>query len=173
LRALEAPGGERAARELYRAFGGELYGFALARLRDRGLAEEVVQDVFTRVWQRAEDYQGERGSLRTWLYAITRNAVVDAERRRSRRPRMSLHEPPDVGSDADPIEQALLRWQVQLAFARLTPDHREVLHLAYVEGLKLREIAQRLGLPLGTVKSRVHYAAQGLRLALEELEVLS
>lgn len=173
LLALDTDGVERAARELYRAYGGELYGFALSRLGDTQLAEEVVQDVFTSVWRRARDYDAERGTLRTWIYGITRNAIVDAERRRARRPRTPAEDPGETAAADDPIELALLRWQMQSAFARLTPDHREVIRLTHVEGLKLREVAERLGLPLGTVKSRVHYAMQALRLACEELEVLT
>ncbi len=170
---LETGNGEQAARELYRAYGGELYGFALSRLDDRQLAEEVVQDVFTKVWRRARDYDAARGTLRAWLYGIARNAIIDVERRRGRRPRTVAYEPPEAASADDPIERAVLRWQMQLALERLTPDHREVLRLTHVEGLKLREIAELLGVPLGTVKSRVYYALQALRLACEELEVMS
>ncbi len=173
LIALDTGNAEQAVRELYRAYGGELYGFALSRLDDRQLAEEVVQDVFTRVWRRARDYDAARGTLRAWLYGIARNAIIDVERRRGRRPRTVADEPPEAASADDPIERAVLRWQMQLALDRLTPDHREVLRLTHVEGFKLREVAELLGLPLGTVKSRVYYALQALRLACEELEVLS
>lgn len=173
LLALDTGKAEQAARELYRAYGGELYGFALSRLDDRQLAEEVVQDVFTNVWRCARDYDVERGTLRTWLYGITRNAIIDAERRRGRRPRTLAREPGEMASADDPIELTLLRWQMQLAFERLSPDHREAIRLTHVEGFKLREVAELLGLPLGTVKSRVYYALQSLRLACEELEVLT
>lgn len=171
LTALGTAHAEQAARELYRAYGGELFGFAVRRLGDRQLAEEVVQDVFTSVWRRAGDYDAERGTLRTWLYGITRNAIVDAERRRARRPRTLAHEPREESAD-DSIELTLMRWQMELAFERLTPEHREAIRLTHVEGLKLKEVAELLGLPLGTVKSRVYYAMQALRLACEELEVL-
>ncbi len=172
LLALDAGNGDRAARRLYRAYGGELYGFALRRLGDRELAEEVVQDVFTSMWRRAGDYDHRRGTLRTWLYGITRNAIVDAERRRARRPPALVFEPAEEQASEDPIELALTRWQMELAFERLTPEHREAIRLTYVEGHKLWEVAELLGLPLGTVKSRVHYAMHALRLACEELEVL-
>ncbi len=173
LLALDTGNAEDAARELYRAYGGELFGFALSRLDDRQLAEEVVQDVFTNVWRHARDYDAARGTLRAWLYGITRNAIIDVERRRGRRPRTVAYEPPEAPSADDPIERALLRWQMQQAFERLTPDHREALRLTHVEGFKLKEVAELLGLPLGTVKSRVYYALHALRLACEELEVLS
>jgi RNA polymerase sigma-70 factor (ECF subfamily) len=177
LRELDSPHGEAAARSLYRAYGGELFGFALSRLGDRGLAEEVVQDVFTRVWRAAGDYDPARGSVRTWLYGITRNAIIDLERHRARRPPVSPREPGEDGvggpiSSDEPIERALLRWQVQAALERLTPEHREVVRLAHLGGLTVDEIAELTGVPAGTVKSRTYYALQNLRLALDEMEAL-
>src|SRR5918992_852032 len=124
LRDLRSDRGEEAARALYRTYSGELYGFALNRLGDRGLAEEVVQDVFMRVWRHAAEYDSTRGSVRTWLYGIARNAIVDLERHRSRRPPVAAREPDAEGgaSHDEPIERALLRWQVQAALERLTPE---------------------------------------------------
>jgi RNA polymerase sigma-70 factor (ECF subfamily) len=72
----------------------------------------------------------------------------------------------------EPIERALLRWQVQAALERLTPEHREVVRLAHLGGLSVKEIAKLLGLPAGTVKSRTYYALQNMRLALDEMEAL-
>jgi RNA polymerase sigma-70 factor (ECF subfamily) len=174
LRDLRSDRGEEAARALYRTYAGELYGFALNRLGDRGLAEEVVQDVFMRVWRHAGEYDASRGSVRTWLYGIARNAIVDLERHRSRRPPLAAREPEtETGAPPDePIERALLRWQVQAALERLTPEHREVVRLAHLGGLSVKEIADLTGLPAGTVKSRTYYALQNLRLALDEMEAL-
>jgi RNA polymerase sigma-70 factor (ECF subfamily) len=171
VRDLSTGRAESAARALYRTYAGELFGFAVHRLGDRMLAEEVVQDVFTQLWRHAGRYDPEQGSVRTWLYGIARNAVVDAERRRARRPPPACHDEPERGVSDEPIERSVLRWQVQLAFDRLTPEHREAVRLAHVEGFKLREIAARTGLPVGTVKSRLFYAMENLRLALEELGV--
>lgn len=164
---------QAAARALYRSYGPELYGFAVRRLRDEGLAEELVQDVFTRAWRGADRYRPERGSVRTWLYAIARSAVLDAERRRGRRPPAQRSEPAGDRLDgSEPIEQALLRHQIQLAISRLTSEHRQVIELVHFRGMALAEVAELTGLPLGTVKSRLHYATRALRLALEELEVI-
>jgi len=172
VRALGSRRGESAARALYRAYGGELYGFAHRRLQDSGLAEEVVQDVFTRAWRHSAEYAPDRGSVRTWLYAIARNAVLDAERRRGRRlPPQPYDDAPQTGAEDESIERAMLRWQVELAVSRLTPEHQEVLRLAHFADCSLKEIAERTGLPLGTVKSRTHYAMTNLRLAFEELEI--
>lgn len=172
LRQLHTDRGEEAARRLYRAYGAELHGFAVNRLGDRQLAEEVVQETFTRAWRGAEAFDPDRGSVRTWLYGIARNAVVDCERHRARRPPVTRFDPSEQDAPVnEPIEQALLRWQLQTAFERLTDEHREVLRLGHFGGLSVREIAEVTGLPPGTVKSRTYYAMQSLRLALEELEV--
>ena len=172
LNALGTRRGEEAARRLYRTYGRELFGFAFQRLGDRALAEELVQDVFTRVWRKAADYDPSRGSVRTWLYGIARNAVIDAERHRARRPPVAPHADDGRNDPTDePIERALLRWQVAQAFERLTPEHREVLRLGHFGGLSVREIASLTGVAEGTVKSRTYYAMRSLRLALEEMEV--
>lgn len=172
LRQLHTRHGEDAARSLYRAYGGELYGFALNRLGDRGLAEEVVQETFTRVWRHADRFDADKGSLRSWLYGIARNVIVDVERHRSRRPPLVRFEPAEQDEPVgEPVEQALVRWQLQQALKTLTPEHREVLHLGHFAGLSVKEIAQVTGLAPGTVKSRTYYAMQSLRLALDEMEM--
>jgi RNA polymerase sigma-70 factor (ECF subfamily) len=172
MKSLQVDASEQTLRALYRQYGGELYGFAVNSLGDRGLAEELVQDVFTRVWRHADQYDPAKASFRTWLYGIARNAVIDFNRRRSVRPSLAAHE--SIGEDKEPfdsIEQAVTRWQVAAALERLTPEHREVIRLAHFQGLTLREVSERTGLPLGTVKSRASYALRGLRLALEEMGV--
>jgi RNA polymerase sigma-70 factor, ECF subfamily len=159
-------------RELYRRYSGELFGFACNALGDRDLAEEVVQDVFARAWRHAGDYDPRRASVRTWLYSIARNRVVDARRRAAVRPGVAGGVEPESPAELDrTLEQAVLRWQVAAALARLSPEHREVIRLAHYGGLTLREIAERKGIPLGTVKSRTSYALRSLRLILDEMEV--
>jgi RNA polymerase sigma-70 factor, ECF subfamily len=158
-------------RELYRRYSGQLFGFACNALGDRELAEEVVQDVFARAWRHAGDYDPSRSSVRTWLYSIARNRVVDARRRAAVRPGVAGGEPESPAELDRTLEHAVLRWQVAAALARLSPEHREVIRLAHYGGLTLREIAQRKGIPLGTVKSRTSYALRSLRLILDEMEV--
>jgi RNA polymerase sigma-70 factor (ECF subfamily) len=162
-----------AMRDLYRAYSGELYGFTLNALGERGLAEEVVQEVFTRAWRHADSYDPGRGSVRTWLYQVARHAIIDARRRASVRPALALHEPGDDAATATgiTIEQAMLGWQVASALERLSPEHRQVIRLAHFQGLSMREIAERCGLPVGTVKSRTWYALRSLRLVLEEMGI--
>ena len=165
------PSGE-GLRTLYRRYSGELYGFAMGALGDPGLAEEVVQDAFTSVWRNAERFDPARGSFRTWLYALTRNRIVDLRRRAAARPRMADADQGEELAELDEsLELAALRWQVGAALAKLSPEHREVIRLAHFESLTLREVAEALGLPLGTVKSRSYYALRHMRLALDEMEL--
>jgi RNA polymerase sigma-70 factor (ECF subfamily) len=159
-------------RTLYRRYSGELYGFAFSALGDPGLAEEVVQDAFTSVWRNADRFDPERASFRTWLYQLTRNRIIDLRRRAAARPRLAGEDDGRELAELDEsLEQAALRWQVGAAVARLSPEHREVIRLAHFESLSLREIAELLGLPLGTVKSRCYYALRHLRLVLDEMEL--
>jgi RNA polymerase sigma-70 factor (ECF subfamily) len=162
-----------ALRALYRTYAGELLGFALNALGERGAAEEIVQEVFTRAWRHAERYDPARGSVRTWLYQIARHAIIDMRRRASARPALASAEPLlDAASSRDSIEQAMLGWQVAAALERLTPDHRQMIRLAHFQGMSVREIADKCELPIGTVKSRTWYALRSLRLVLEEMGVV-
>ena len=162
-----------ALRALYRTYGGELLGFALNSLGERGAAEEIVQEVFTRAWRHAERYDPSRGSVRTWLYQIARHAIIDMRRRASARPSLAAGEPAlEATSGPDSIEQAMLGWQVAAALERLTPEHRQMIRLAHFQGMSVREIADKCELPIGTVKSRTWYALRSLRLVLEEMGVM-
>ena len=160
-------------RELYRRYGPELFGFARSALGgDRELAEEVVQDVFAQLWRHAEDYDQRRASVRTWLYAIARNRIIDVHRRAAARPKRAEDDSLDTAAEMDAaLDHAVLRWQVTAALARLSPAHREVIRLAHYGGLTMREIAERTGVPLGTVKSRTSYALRHLRLIFDEMEL--
>jgi RNA polymerase sigma-70 factor (ECF subfamily) len=159
-------------RELYRRYAPELFGFATNALGDRELAEEVVQDVFAQVWRRAEQYDQRRASVRTWLYAIARNRIIDAHRRASVRPKLADDDSLDSAAEVDAeLDHAILRWQVTAGLERLSPAHREVIRLAHYGGLSMREIAERTGVPLGTVKSRTSYALRHLRLIFDEMEL--
>src|SRR4051794_16034088 len=126
LKSLQEGRSEEPLRELYRTYSGELYGFALSSLGDRGLAEELVQEVFTRVWRHADSYDPNRASFRTWLYGIARNAIIDFNRRSAGRPPRAPHDPPEEQAGPDePIELAVLRWQMAAALERLTAEHRQ------------------------------------------------
>src|SRR3954464_6998876 len=160
-------------RELYRRYAPELFGFATSALGDRELAEEVVQDVFAQLWRHANDYDKGRASVRTWLYAIARNRIIDAHRRAAVRPKRAEDEHAlDGAAEIDAaLDQAVLRWQVTAALARLSPSHREVIRLAHYGGLTMREIAERTGGPPGPGKGRTPSRPRPLRLIFDEMEI--
>src|SRR5919108_3734007 len=119
------PSGE-GLRTLYRRYGGELYGFAVGALGDAGLAEEGVQDAFTSVWRNADRFDPDRASFRTWLYALTRNRIVDLRRRAAARPRVADDaESQELAELDEALELAAVRWQVAAAIGKLSPEHRE------------------------------------------------
>ncbi len=158
---------ERDVREAYSAHSGELYGFALRSLGDSGLAEEAVQETFVRAWRAGERFDPEIASLRTWLFAILRNVVIDFGRARAVRPKLAGES--GVEPSVEPLEQALLAWQVEEAMRRIGDDHRHVLVETHYRGRPYAEVAAELGVPEGTVKSRVYYGLRALRVALEEM----
>jgi len=147
--------GDREAFEsLYERYARPVFGFALRRLRDRSQAEDVAQETFASVWRSASSYRPERGPVAAWLYAVARNAVVDRIRVNAR---SNPTVPTDSASEAGPEEVAQtdwLAWRVHRAFGELPETERAVLELAYWGGLSQSEIADFLGIPLGTVKTR-------------------
>jgi RNA polymerase sigma-70 factor (ECF subfamily) len=157
---------ERDVREAYAAHSGELYGFAMRSLGDSGLAEEAVQETFVRAWRAGERFDPDIGSLRTWLFAILRNVVIDLGRARAARPGVSQG---GVEPSVEPLEEALLAWQVEEGMRRIGEDHRRVLVETYYRGRPYAEVAEEIGVPEGTVKSRVYYGLKALRVVLEEM----
>jgi RNA polymerase sigma-70 factor (ECF subfamily) len=157
---------ERDVREAYAAHSGELYGFAVRSLGDSGLAEEAVQETFVRAWKAGERFDPEIGSLRTWLFAILRNVVIDLGRARASRPRVAEG---GIEPSVEPLEQALLAWQVEEAMRRIGEDHRRVLLETHFRARPYAEVAAELGVPEGTIKSRVYYGLRALRVVLEEM----
>ncbi|HEX8753798.1 MAG TPA: sigma-70 family RNA polymerase sigma factor [Solirubrobacterales bacterium] len=158
---------ERDVRDAYAAHSGELYGFAMRSLGDSGLAEEAVQETFLRAWRAGERFDPRIGSLRTWLFAILRNVVIDLGRARAVRPRVA----PEGGVEpsVEPLDDALIAWQVEEAMRRIGEDHRRVLIETHYRGRPYAEVAEELGVPEGTVKSRVYYGLRALRVVLEEM----
>jgi RNA polymerase sigma-70 factor (ECF subfamily) len=158
---------EEGLRSAFLAHGGELYGYARRSLSDSGAAEEVVQETFIRAWRARERFDPDLGSLRTWLFAIERRLVIDHARSRALRQTDPL--PLDLAAVEDDVEGALRGWQVEEAIRRLRPEHRQVLIETYYRGRSGREVAVELGIPEGTVRSRLFYALQTLRLTLDEM----
>jgi RNA polymerase sigma-70 factor (ECF subfamily) len=151
-------------RVLYARYAGRVYGLGVQLLGDRGLAEELVQETFLRVWRTASRYDPERGSPSTFIFTIARRLAIDLWRRPSSRPGEPEAEAPP---DDDRVDSVLVRLEVREAMNSLTGAHREILELSYVEGLKQTEMAARLGIPIGTVKTRSHHALRALKAALQ------
>jgi RNA polymerase sigma-70 factor (ECF subfamily) len=153
-------------RRLYHSYERRLYGFGLRLLGEQGLAEELVQETWVRLWQSAGRFDPDRGTVRAFLFTIARRVAVDLHRRPSSR-RLGA-EVEDAGAVEAAADQVLLAVTVRDAMESLSPAHREVLELVFDEDLKLADVAERLDVPLGTVKTRAHHALRGLRQALEE-----
>lgn len=168
-----AGGSNEAFRVVYERYGRMVYAIAYRILQDSQLAEECVQDVFVEVWRHAKRYDATRARPSTWLCAIARNRALDAVRSRGRRPVPQA----DIelsGSSPDTVDllaAADEAVQVAEAMATLQPAQLEVLQLAYFDGLSHSEIAAKLALPLGTVKSRLRLALDRLRPLAEDLEL--
>ena len=166
-----ARGDRDAFARVYDLHAALVHTLALRILRERGEAEEVVQDVFLQVWRQAEAYATERGTPEAWLVTLTRSRAIDKLRSRRRRDEMArpaddperLPGPAVAESAAGPAEARVM---LGGALADLPSAQRQVLELAYFDGLTQSEIAARLGQPLGTVKTRMRSGLERLRGAL-------
>jgi RNA polymerase sigma-70 factor (ECF subfamily) len=155
--------------ELYARYSRPVLGLALRRLRDRGRAEDAVQEAFASIWRAARSYRPERGAGGPWVYAVARNAISDRGRARFEPPAEAPDEPsPSPGPD-EQAEQAWLSFRVHRALGALPANERELIELAYWGGLSQSEIAERLQIPLGTVKTRTRATLSRLADALEEV----
>jgi len=158
----------QALAELYDRYGRLAYSLILRVVRDVGVAEDLVQETFLRIWNRVQGFDAEKGSVGPWLMAVARNRAIDYLRSTTGRARNSLElettEHPALYTD---MERDLLfsdkARRVKAALEKLSPRQREVIELAYYEGLSQTEMAERLGQPLGTVKTWVRTALKNLR----------
>ncbi len=160
-------------RALHDEHGAALWGFVL-RLTggDRSRAEDVVQETLFRAWRRPAVLARDAGSARGWLFTVARNIVVDDWRSGQRRPTTSSELLPEP-LEPDSTDTALQAIMVAEALRRLSHDHRAVLLECYYRGCTASQAAVRLGVPVGTIKSRLHYALQGLRLIFQEMGVMT
>lgn len=162
--------GDRSAFDaLYRRYARPVFGLALRRLGDRGRAEDAVQETFASVWRAAGSYRPERGPGAPWLYAVARNAIVDNGRAKREPP---VEAPEEAAGDAGPAERAetgWIAWRVHRALAELPESERRVIELAYWGGRSQSEIAELLGIPLGTVKTRTRTGLARLAAVLEDV----
>jgi RNA polymerase sigma-70 factor (ECF subfamily) len=163
-----ATGDRGAFEDLYRRYARSVFGLALRRLGDRGRAEDAVQETFASIWRSAGSYRPERGPGAPWLYAVARNAIVDRARTRTETPADIPEEAARDAGPAERAEQGWVSWRVHSALEELPEREREVIQLAYWSGLSQSEVAEFLGLPLGTVKTRTRAALAHLAELLEE-----
>jgi RNA polymerase sigma-70 factor (ECF subfamily) len=161
--------GDRDAYEkLYRRYARPVFGLALRRLGDRGRAEDAVQETFASIWRSAGTYRPERGPGAPWLYGVARHAIVDRGRARVEPPAEVPDEASPGASPEEHAEEAWQSWRVHRALEALPEREREVVTLAYWSDLSQSQVAERLGIPLGTVKTRTRSALQHLAALLEE-----
>ncbi len=161
---------------LYREHGSVMLGYARTLTGDRHVAEDLVQEALLRAWRHHEDLTEDRGSIRGWLLTVVRNLAHDRSRHLARRPpevRIDVQAPESAAmpdrSMPDPGQAVVDAHVIAQAMARLSAEHRAVIHLLKFEGLSVHEAAERLGVPAGTVKSRTYYALRSLRLAYHEI----
>jgi RNA polymerase sigma-70 factor (ECF subfamily) len=164
-----------AFRALYDRYGNLVYSTVLRIVRDAQTAEDMVQEIFLRIWRKPDSYVAQRGRFVTWLTSVSRNRAVDEIRSRGRRFRHETASPEEQERELpthevdDPALRAELADQRRLilaALARIPLEQRQIIELAYFGGLTQQEIAERLCQPLGTVKTRVRLGMQKLRAAL-------
>ncbi|MFN3267104.1 MAG: RNA polymerase sigma factor [Deinococcales bacterium] len=155
---------EAALLELYRRYSAAVNSLARRILRSESDTEEVLQDVFVKVWQKALEYAPHKGKVSTWILTIAHHSAIDALRRRQSRDTQPVLEEefvqiPDLRQVRDPLEQQIL----ETALARLEPQERRCIELAYFEGLSHAQLSSRLEIPLGTVKTRIRTGLEKLR----------
>ncbi len=165
-----ARGDEVAFNELYQRYQRPLFNYLLRLVQEQEAAEELLQEVFVAVWTGAGRFEG-RSKLRTWLYRIAHNQAISWLRRHLRtaeltRELVTLESAPETGAGGpDPERQAIRSWQMDRileAMAELSPHHRAVIELTFVQSFSYREIAEVLDCPVGTVKSRMSHAMRQL-----------
>lgn len=159
-------------RQLHDEHAAALWAFCLHLTgNDRPHAEDVAQETLLRAWRNASVLEESRGSVRSWLFTVARNIVIDEWRSKRARTELVTAEVPEPATADDRTDELLQSWVVAEALTRLSAEHRAVLLECYYRGRSVADAATRLGVPEGTVKSRTHYALRALRLALEELGV--
>ena len=163
-------GDEDALAEVYAQVGPATFGYLLRTLGDRGAAEDVQQQVFTEVWRRAGDYDPQRAGLVTWVLMIARSRAIDHLRKRVPEPQdpqaaaSEVESSQDVAGETDALVD---RWRMAHYLSRLPGDERILLQMRFYQELSQSEIADRTGVPLGTVKSRMVSGLNRLRELLE------
>ena len=173
LAARVARGDQSAFETLYDRHASIVLGLTVRITGDRAAAEDIVQETFWKAWERADSYQPERGSFTTWLFRIARNLAIDAYRRRSARPPAADTESvlenvtdPNINVPEQAVSNVMAQ-QVQAALNFLPHEQRQVIEMAYFQGMTRQEIAAATGEPIGTIHTRARLGLQKLREALK------
>ncbi|ASI36361.1 MULTISPECIES: sigma-70 family RNA polymerase sigma factor [Exiguobacterium] len=165
-------GDEQALETLYDKYERLLFSFAHRFTNNDRLSEEVIQEVWMKIWNGRVDFNTEKGKFSSWVLTITRNAALDCLRREKRQPTIEIEER-DGGFD-EPVERTVVEREtaseVREAVQALKPEQQELIELVYFKGLTQQQISDQLELPLGTVKTRIRSAIQALRKLLEGRE---
>jgi len=161
-----------AFRELYQSYGPRVKAYMMRQGADAATAEDLAQETLFTVWRRASLYVEDKGSVATWIFTIARNVRIDRLRREvpwQELPEGRCEQPSSETPPDEALSEKERQARVRTALAELPPEQHEVVALSYIDGLSHGEIAARLGLPLGTVKSRMRIAYQRIRAGLEDL----
>lgn len=158
---------EAALQTLHDRHAAELWRFAMRLAHDRELAEDVVQEVLLKAWKDPNLGNRDDAAARAWLFTATRNLIIDRWRSAASRHELRTGEVPDQ-PNSDATSMVLDRWLIAGALSGLSAEHRAVISAAYYEGRSVADISNRLQVPEGTVKSRLHYGLRSLRLILQE-----
>jgi len=162
-----------AFRDLFQHFAPRIKALMMKSGAANGEAEDIAQDVMLKVWQKSMQYTSARGAVSTWIFTIARNVRIDRLRRGSSRPYDDIDEIELASEDADAEAEMLATQQaqhVQAAMAELPDEQKLIIEMAFQQSLTQSEIATRLALPLGTIKSRMRLAYQKLRVTLEDVK---
>ncbi|WP_042196560.1 RNA polymerase sigma factor [Paenibacillus camerounensis] len=159
-----------ALEKLYDRYEQMIYSFAYRIVKDSMAAEEVMQELFMRIWKNAEQYDSAKGKLPTWMFTVTRNIAIDQLRKTNSRPAQQSADSEEVqqlrdtgAMTEDMVEMLLAGEQVREALLELSRDQQQVVDLIYYQGLTQQEAAYHVAVPLGTVKSRVRLAMRQLQ----------
>jgi RNA polymerase sigma-70 factor (ECF subfamily) len=163
LRSFASADAEAKVSQLFRENGAFVLSYVTGLLRDRHLAEDVVQETMLRAWRHCEELSPEKGSIRGWLIRVAHNIAMDKVRMRRSRPAEVAEESAPEGVLADHADAVVTALQVRQALSRLSPGQRAVIELIYLGGCTAREAGEQLGIPEGTVFSRSHHALRVLR----------
>lgn len=161
-----------AFRKLFELYGPRVKSYMMRQGADATTAEDLAQETLMTVWRKAQLYSDEKGSATTWIFTIARNLRIDRLRREVAWQPLPEDRDEEASDAPDPEEEVTERERrdkVRAVLATLPPDQSEVILLSYVEGLSHSEIAERLNLPLGTVKSRMRLAYQKVKEAVEDI----